>query len=78
MGSIGRAVPGVAVKIVDEAGKEVPIGEPGEIIHQWCPCDERLFSKTGGDGGRAFATVGYTPAMSAKWKRMALPSFGTA
>ena len=32
MGSIGRAVPGVAVKIVDEAGKEVPIGEPGEII----------------------------------------------
>jgi long-chain acyl-CoA synthetase len=32
MGSIGRAVPGVDVKIVDEAGKEVPIGEPGEII----------------------------------------------
>ncbi len=32
MGSIGRAVPGVAVKIVDEAGKEVPTGEPGEII----------------------------------------------
>ena len=32
MGSIGRAVPGVAVKIVDEASKEVPIGEPGEII----------------------------------------------
>ena len=32
MGSIGRAVPGVEVKIVDEAGNEVPIGEPGEII----------------------------------------------
>jgi long-chain acyl-CoA synthetase len=32
MGSIGRAVPGVDVKIVDEAGKEVAIGEPGEII----------------------------------------------
>jgi len=32
MGSIGRAVRGVEVKIVDEAGKEVPIGEPGEII----------------------------------------------
>ena len=32
MGSIGRAVPGVEVKIVDEAGKEVAIGEPGEII----------------------------------------------
>jgi len=32
MGSIGRAVPGVAVKIVDEAGKEVAISEPGEII----------------------------------------------
>jgi long-chain acyl-CoA synthetase len=32
MGSIGRAVPGVEVKIVDENGKEVPLGEPGEII----------------------------------------------
>ena len=32
MGSIGRAVPGVEVKIVDEAGKEVPSGEAGEIV----------------------------------------------
>jgi long-chain acyl-CoA synthetase len=32
MGSIGRAVPGVEVKIVDENDKEVPVGEPGEII----------------------------------------------
>jgi long-chain acyl-CoA synthetase len=32
MGSIGRAVPGIDVKIVDENDKEVPPGEPGEII----------------------------------------------
>jgi acyl-CoA synthetase (AMP-forming)/AMP-acid ligase II len=32
MGSIGRAVPGVEVKIVDENGKEVAPDEPGEII----------------------------------------------
>ncbi len=32
MGSIGRAVPGVEVKIVDESGQEVAVGEPGEII----------------------------------------------
>ncbi|HEY7320638.1 MAG TPA: AMP-binding protein [Candidatus Binatia bacterium] len=32
MGSIGQAVPGVEVKIVDEAGTEVAVGEPGEII----------------------------------------------
>lgn len=32
MGSIGRAVPRVEVKIVDETGKEVPVGAPGEII----------------------------------------------
>jgi long-chain acyl-CoA synthetase len=32
IGSIGRAVPGVEVKIVDENGREVPIGEAGEII----------------------------------------------
>ena len=32
MGSIGRAVPGVAVRLVDEGGKELGINEPGEII----------------------------------------------
>jgi long-chain acyl-CoA synthetase len=32
MGSIGRAVPGVEVRIVDEAGKGLGINEPGEII----------------------------------------------
>jgi long-chain acyl-CoA synthetase len=32
MGSIGRAVPGAEVKIVDENDKDVPVGEPGEII----------------------------------------------
>lgn len=32
MGSIGRAVPGVEVKIVDETGREMPVDEPGEII----------------------------------------------
>jgi long-chain acyl-CoA synthetase len=32
MGSIGRAVPGVEVKIVDENGNELGVDEPGEII----------------------------------------------
>ncbi|HVO92565.1 MAG TPA: AMP-binding protein [Terriglobales bacterium] len=32
MGSIGRAVPGVEVKIIDEEEKEVGVDEPGEII----------------------------------------------
>ncbi|MBI3064025.1 MAG: AMP-binding protein [Deltaproteobacteria bacterium] len=32
MGSIGRAVPGVEVKIVDDSGQEVTVGEAGEII----------------------------------------------
>ena len=32
MGSIGRAVPGVEVRIIDEDGREVPAGEAGEII----------------------------------------------
>jgi long-chain acyl-CoA synthetase len=32
MGSIGRAVPGVEVKIVDEDGKEAMLDAPGEII----------------------------------------------
>ncbi len=32
VGSIGRAVPGVEVRIVDESGKELGVDEPGEII----------------------------------------------
>jgi len=32
IGSIGRPVTGVEVKVVDENGQEVPDGEPGEII----------------------------------------------
>ena len=32
MASIGKAVPGIEMKIVDEKGEEVPEGEPGEII----------------------------------------------
>jgi long-chain acyl-CoA synthetase len=32
MGSIGRAVPRVEVRIVDQAGREMPASEPGEII----------------------------------------------
>jgi long-chain acyl-CoA synthetase len=32
IGSIGRAVPGVEVRIVDENDKELPVGEAGEII----------------------------------------------
>lgn len=32
MESIGRAVPGVEIKFVDESGMEVPVGEAGEII----------------------------------------------
>jgi long-chain acyl-CoA synthetase len=32
MASIGRAVPGIEIRIVDEKAEEVPEGEPGEII----------------------------------------------
>lgn len=31
-GSSGRAIPGVEVRIVDDAGTEVPRGQPGEIV----------------------------------------------
>lgn len=32
VGSVGLPIPGVAIKIVDEAGRELPRGEVGEII----------------------------------------------
>ena len=31
-GSSGRAIPGVEVRVVDDAGTELPRGEPGEIV----------------------------------------------
>ncbi|MFG1999505.1 AMP-binding protein [Spirillospora sp. NPDC048911] len=31
-GSTGRAVPGVSVRIVDDEGKDLPVGEAGEIL----------------------------------------------
>jgi acyl-CoA synthetase (AMP-forming)/AMP-acid ligase II len=31
-GSSGRAIPGVEVRVVDDAGAELPRGEPGEIV----------------------------------------------
>jgi acyl-CoA synthetase (AMP-forming)/AMP-acid ligase II len=30
--SIGRAIPGVTVRVLDEKGQEVPTGEPGELV----------------------------------------------
>ncbi|NJC26812.1 long-chain-fatty-acid--CoA ligase [Neolewinella antarctica] len=33
-GSIGTPVWGVSVKVVDEAGREVPVGEKGEIVYK--------------------------------------------
>jgi long-chain acyl-CoA synthetase len=32
VGSIGRAVPGVEIKVIDDNGQEVPAGEAGELI----------------------------------------------
>ncbi len=34
VGSCGRVVPGLAAKVVDEQGNEVPRGQPGELLFQ--------------------------------------------
>jgi long-chain acyl-CoA synthetase len=47
VGSIGRAVLNVEVKIVDEAGKEVPTGEAGEIITSGPHLMQGYFRKPG-------------------------------
>ena len=44
MGSIGRAVPGVEVKIVDDNDNEVAVGEARRDHHPRPPRDERLLS----------------------------------
>jgi len=53
MGSIGRAVPGIEVRIVNEAGEDVPRGEPGRTggdHHARTARHEGLFRQAGGDG----------------------------
>jgi acyl-CoA synthetase (AMP-forming)/AMP-acid ligase II len=32
LGSVGRPVPGVSVRVVDESGLDLPAGEPGELL----------------------------------------------
>ena len=32
LNSIGRAIPGVTVRVLDEKGCEVPVGQPGELV----------------------------------------------
>ncbi|MEI5677005.1 MULTISPECIES: long-chain-fatty-acid--CoA ligase [unclassified Mesorhizobium] len=32
LGSVGQAAPNVDIRIIDEAGTELPVGEPGEIL----------------------------------------------
>jgi long-chain acyl-CoA synthetase len=52
MGSIGRAVPGVEVKIVGESGAELPIGEPGEIITRGAHVMKGYFRKPAATAAR--------------------------
>jgi long-chain acyl-CoA synthetase len=52
VGSIGRPVPGVEVKIVDERGADVPEGEPGEIITRGPHVMKGYFRKPEATAGR--------------------------
>ena len=38
LGSIGQAAPNVDVRIVDEEGRELPTGQPGEIVTRTATC----------------------------------------
>ena len=51
-GSIGRPMPGVDVALLDDDGREVAPGEPGEICVRG-PADERLLAQRRGDRGGA-------------------------
>ena len=51
--SVGREVPGVEVRLVDEAGQEVPDGETGEIIVR----SDELFSEYWRDPDTTAATL---------------------
>jgi len=60
MGSIGRAVPGAEVKIVDESGKELGNDEPGEIITRGPHVMKGYFRKPGASAERIRAGWLYT------------------
>jgi long-chain acyl-CoA synthetase len=54
-GTIGRPVPGVSVRLVDDDGEDVPLGDPGELWVQgpnvfagyWCDPDATAAALTG-------------------------------
>jgi long-chain acyl-CoA synthetase len=52
MGSIGRAVPGVEVRIVDDNDSDVPVGEAGEIITRGPHVMKGYFRKPGATAER--------------------------
>jgi HIP---CoA ligase len=49
----GRPIPGVEVRIVDDAGKDVPAGEPGEVVAR----GYNLMAGYYGDPGATSATI---------------------
>ena len=72
----GRAIPEIEVRIVDDDGKEVPSGEPGEIVVPRVQRDARLLRRARGRHAsrRSTPTAGCTPATSASWTIAAICS----
>lgn len=54
-GTIGRPAPTTELKILDDRGVELPVGEVGEIYMKLTGVDEPLFSYLGGDRPRVAA-----------------------
>ena len=61
----GRAIPGVEVQCVDDAGAEVPRGEPGEVVVRGYNVMRGYFDDPEADGrGHRRRRAGCTPATS--------------
>jgi amino acid adenylation domain-containing protein len=59
-GSIGRAIPDVEILVVDEDGREVAAGEPGELVHRG-GCVARGYWNAPEETARRFRTLPQHP-----------------
>jgi fatty-acyl-CoA synthase len=72
VGSVGRIHPHLEVKVVDESGRIVPPGTPGELCTRGYSVMRGYWNDTDKTAGRSIAGAGCIPAIWPRWTRTAI------